>query len=350
MIVTLRSLFSKMANLNPVFKLSLQDIKDVQSRAKNVEINADVRASITRLRKELRQQNIQISDRRWKKIARVLKIAAASMDSDKADRTMLLLLKYMLWDKPEQKAAIRNILIDATVTGEVNLDKMKKDSKELYSLVENTIYGFPYTIKCDACSVEFTNLLDLDNHAQKNPEHGYSDVSQGGNKLSRYGLINYDQVLQAISNNININKRQNDLITKRLGNRNNRNSNSYFMGGNGYSNQNKTEEPKTDLSKKQRELFNKELKDLSEQFTNVKLKISKEKVTLKESLAANIWLFENDRAEVIKRWEDKHKTLSEIETNLSLTENLLKPIADEVTNEKAINEKALNEKNKFGIY
>lgn len=78
--------------------------------------------AISAIRKSLRavnvdeaaeRRNIYVSDRRWKNIVRLLRTSAFMQDREKVDICDLLPIYHCLWQEPEERDAIRNIVIRA---------------------------------------------------------------------------------------------------------------------------------------------------------------------------------------------------------------------------------------------
>ncbi|KAF1078592.1 AAA family ATPase [Methanogenium sp. MK-MG] len=139
----------------PPVNLSVNEILEIREKAKNVGFYDDVMDILMAIRRELRTKvggdgtQIYISDRRWKKIVNVLKVAAATQGYDKVNRSMLLILEHLLWDHPEQKTAVRRIIIELTISGGKSFDdiedRIKRLDPEKYSFSKKTI-KLPQTV------------------------------------------------------------------------------------------------------------------------------------------------------------------------------------------------------------
>ena len=75
---------------------------------------------MSRIRKALRavnvdeaaeRRNIYVSDRRWKNIVRLLRTSAFMQDREEVDICDLLPIYHCLWQEPEERDAIRSIVI-----------------------------------------------------------------------------------------------------------------------------------------------------------------------------------------------------------------------------------------------
>jgi len=59
------------------------------------------------------RRNIYVSDRRWKNIVRLLRTSAFMQDREEVDICDLLPIYHCLWQEPEERDAIRSIVIRA---------------------------------------------------------------------------------------------------------------------------------------------------------------------------------------------------------------------------------------------
>lgn len=86
-------------------------IKSFSKAADSVLIDMDGRVLMRDLRSYLRdEKNIEISDRRLVKAARLLKLSAASDGRTRVDPIDFLLLQHCFWNQPEERVAIREWL------------------------------------------------------------------------------------------------------------------------------------------------------------------------------------------------------------------------------------------------
>ena len=85
-----------------------------------IGVKEEVLDAISRIRKALRavnvdeaaeRRNIYVSDRRWKNIARLLRTSAFMQDREEVDICDLLPIYHCLWQEPEERDAIRSIVI-----------------------------------------------------------------------------------------------------------------------------------------------------------------------------------------------------------------------------------------------
>ena len=86
-------------------------IADLSKAADGVHIGDDICALMRDLRRYMKEQlNVEVSDRRLVKAARLLKISAASHGRTCVDPIDCILLQHVLWRLPEERSAIRDWL------------------------------------------------------------------------------------------------------------------------------------------------------------------------------------------------------------------------------------------------
>ena len=101
-------------------------------------------------------QEIEISDRRWKKIIQVLKVAACSSGCMAVDRTIVLLLQHMLWNLPEERENIRKIVFELVVSGGISTEKLRQEAEDLHAAAIIALKNdLPVKVICDSCGEEF---------------------------------------------------------------------------------------------------------------------------------------------------------------------------------------------------
>jgi len=136
-----RLLSGDSTEFSPVMRITVGQIQKVQAQARSIAVPEAVMDIILSLKKELEQQDSdekakpRISDRRWKKILGVLKVAAAANDDKSVNRSMLLLLQHMLWDLPDQEVAIRTLIIERIATGGVDTGKLESGLVNLQEMI-----------------------------------------------------------------------------------------------------------------------------------------------------------------------------------------------------------------------
>ena len=107
------------ANLNAI---TVEEYAEWTERIDKIGVKIEVLDAISAIRKSLRavnvdeaaeRRNIYVSDRRWKNIVRLLRTSAFMQDRAEVDICDLLPIYHCLWQEPEERDAIRNIVIRA---------------------------------------------------------------------------------------------------------------------------------------------------------------------------------------------------------------------------------------------
>lgn len=103
-------------------KITSEEYAEWTERIDKIGVKIEVLDAISAIRKSLRavnvdeaaeRRNIYVSDRRWKNIVRLLRTSAFMQDREKVDICDLLPIYHCLWQEPEERDAIRNIVIRA---------------------------------------------------------------------------------------------------------------------------------------------------------------------------------------------------------------------------------------------
>lgn len=103
-------------------KITSEEYSEWTERIDKIGVKIEVLDAISAIRKSLRavnvdeaaeRRNIYVSDRRWKNIVRLLRTSAFMQDREEVDICDLLPIYHCLWQEPEERDAIRNIVIRA---------------------------------------------------------------------------------------------------------------------------------------------------------------------------------------------------------------------------------------------
>ena len=103
-------------------KISSEEYAEWSQAIDKIGVKEDVLDAISSIRKSLRavnvdeaaeRRNIYVSDRRWKNIVRLLRTSAFIQDREKVAVCDLLPIYHCLWQEPEERDAIRQIVIRA---------------------------------------------------------------------------------------------------------------------------------------------------------------------------------------------------------------------------------------------
>lgn len=103
-------------------KITSEEYAEWTERIDKIGVKIEVLDAISAIRKSLRavnvdeaaeRRNIYVSDRRWKNIVRLFRTSAFMQDREEVDICDLLPIYHCLWQEPEERDAIRNIVIRA---------------------------------------------------------------------------------------------------------------------------------------------------------------------------------------------------------------------------------------------
>ena len=113
--------FSDSADFSDL-KITAEEYAEWAEKICEIGVKEEVLDAISAIRKSLRavnvdeaaeRRNIYVSDRRWKNIVRLLRTSAFMQDREKVDICDLLPIYHCLWQEPEERDAIRSIVIRA---------------------------------------------------------------------------------------------------------------------------------------------------------------------------------------------------------------------------------------------
>jgi MoxR-like ATPase len=281
-------LFNNNLEFSPKVKLNIENIKKIRVHAQSIELSDEVQDIILSLKKHLERkesednESIQISDRRWKKIVGVLKVAAAANGKKKVDRTMLILLQHMLWDLPDQKEALRTIIVERLVTGGIDTEKLDNEITNLQKIVNDAKEvlndeKLPVTVTLhdnwnDKKIRSYKELVE----AYQNRDNPQFSITEDGD----YSRYTYAEVLETL-------KEKYKFI------------------------------PKEGLAAEKKLIYEKEFKNIEKQYKihykNVKTTFDE----MKKDLEANIWLTSHDMDEVTHVQQNKLNKVHKLEEKLN---------------------------------
>ncbi|MBV1914795.1 MAG: AAA family ATPase [Pseudomonadales bacterium] len=94
--------------LNETDKLTPATIADIQQKAEQVSLSDEVIQLLGAMRDYLNQQNRYVSDRRWRKVVKLLKVSAYTNGQTQVSIWDCWLLQHCLWNSPEQREELAN--------------------------------------------------------------------------------------------------------------------------------------------------------------------------------------------------------------------------------------------------
>lgn len=276
-------LFRSSGEFEPAASLKVSAIYELRARAKNLPVDPDVEIIITELRKSLQLQEIEISDRRWKKVIQVLKVAACGSGCPAVDRTMVLLLQHMLWNLSEERETIRKNVFEFAISGGISTEKLRKEGEDLQAAVSIALKNeLPVKIICDSCGEEFRLRQEIETHHISHPNHSYTLKTEGSSRI-----YPYDNLVKEIDS---LQEAAGKAIT---------------------------------LPQSQKEVFEKEVKALADRVEWVKHRLEAERELLKNMVDGNIWLSTLDRNEALLLHDTRSLELSELSDLISKSQSML---------------------------
>ena len=106
--------------VNADVSISAEEYEEWSKEIDKIDVKEEVLDAISSIRKSLRavnvdeaaeRRNIYVSDRRWKNIVRLLRTSAFMQDREEVAVCDLLPIYHCLWQEPEERDAIRQIVI-----------------------------------------------------------------------------------------------------------------------------------------------------------------------------------------------------------------------------------------------
>jgi MoxR-like ATPase len=276
-------LFRSPEEFKPAASLRISTIYGLRDNAKELPVDPDVELIITELRKSLQLQEIEISDRRWKKVIQVLRVAACSSGCPAVDRTMVLLLQHMLWNFPEERETIKKTVFEFAISGGISTEKLRQEAEDLQAAVNIALKNeLPVKVVCDSCGAEFRLRQEVETHHISHPNHSYTLKTEGPSRIYPYeNLIREIDSLQQAAGKMNA------------------------------------------MPPAQKEVFEKELKALADRVERVKHRLEDERELLRSLMEANIWLSILDRNEALLLHDTRSTELSELNDLISKSWSML---------------------------
>jgi len=276
-------------DFEPSVRLTIDEIEAAQRGAAGVDIDDDVLDAIVTLRKEFRSSGVSISDRRWKKMVWVMKVAAHAIGRDRVDKTFLPILQHMLWNRPEERVTLRKRLVEMAVAGGVNIEREQKDLQDLHaSAVLARDFILPLEATCTTCEKTFASWKELKEHVSIHPDHAYT-------------LPGVDGLYQVHKHRISPRLLPNlvELFASR------------------------GEPVKLSMCTTDRELYLGEVEDFEDDLGGLEADLGKERAALLRHLEDNIWLTPKDREDVLSQYDLKTMAMNEMNRLLSETREII---------------------------
>lgn len=108
-------------------RLKIEELKEVQELAEKVELTSDVIELCNAFRRHLQQEEIYVSDRRWRKLIKLMKVSAFTSDFNQVSNYDAWILPHCLWEKPEQLNGLLQVYKEAiAVSGDFRSENVTK--------------------------------------------------------------------------------------------------------------------------------------------------------------------------------------------------------------------------------
>jgi MoxR-like ATPase len=91
-------------------RLKFAELRDLQSAVKAVSAPGGILREIAELRRDLKANEIIVSDRRWRACIDLLRARALLMGRSQIIEDDLVLLEHVLWKDPEERAKVRDVI------------------------------------------------------------------------------------------------------------------------------------------------------------------------------------------------------------------------------------------------
>lgn len=108
-------------------RLKLEDLKEIQQLADKVALSSSVEELCGDFRRYLVQENIVVSDRRWRKIVKLMKVSAFTSGQTQVTNYDAWILPHCLWNQPDQLPGLRDVYQRAVaISGAVSAGNLSK--------------------------------------------------------------------------------------------------------------------------------------------------------------------------------------------------------------------------------
>lgn len=154
---------------DPSLQISAEEYAECSTLIDMVSVGADILQIIHIIRCYIQRYNekqekpsreLYISDRRWRKIIRLLRTSAYLNGRDAVDLMDCFLIQYCIWDEPSQISQTRQFVIDAICQNGYKLDLSLEDVKE--SIKEVRLEVFQETRTKAIAPVEELDFIQME--------------------------------------------------------------------------------------------------------------------------------------------------------------------------------------------
>jgi len=136
---SVKGLFDMAANgrtLSPMPTLTVKELEAEQKLAAEVKVPDQIINILVKLRTEVEEKGIQVSDRRWVQSIRILKAYAHLDGSTEVKEDHLSILKNVLWSAPEQQKQIAKMVNSISNPLGADIQMIMDGVEDIYSLLK----------------------------------------------------------------------------------------------------------------------------------------------------------------------------------------------------------------------
>lgn len=126
-----------------VEQLSYDELKYIQQYAKKIELSADTLQFLMELRKWCAENQIQVSDRRWRKIVGMLQVSSFTNGQSQVTIWDCWLVQHCIWEKPEQIELVSGMYQQYCGKSVVNLQNLIT----IVDVLEKEVKSLPQQLK-----------------------------------------------------------------------------------------------------------------------------------------------------------------------------------------------------------
>ncbi len=135
-------------NIKNEYKISLNEVEKWKNEINNIKLSKETFNIIHILRtllfEKAEELDIYVSDRRWKKVAFLLKASAFFCERKETNLSDLLLLKYCLWSTTENRekinTLIENTIKENTYVFKINLSEFDREKEKIEKEINKELY------------------------------------------------------------------------------------------------------------------------------------------------------------------------------------------------------------------
>jgi MoxR-like ATPase len=146
-----------------VEQLSYDELKYIQQHAKKVELSAEALQFLIELRKWCAENQIQVSDRRWRKIVGMLQVSAYTNGQSQVTIWDCWLVQHCIWEKPEQIELVAGMYEQYCGKSVVNLQNLLT----VVDVLEKEAENLPESNQRMKNDTNFSTLNKNDTHVIK---------------------------------------------------------------------------------------------------------------------------------------------------------------------------------------